>query len=479
MAHTTQAGRIELGGSTRELSSVLENNTRLAILDAGPLVTAPGVSGSVVYTSSGWLFECRAEIVPSGDTLLWFPANTPEYPTENSHYHGKMQKVNHLYQLRSTDGGTSWNEARPAFHIDYNQHGAIPLAPGRPDGYAAGRSGASNSGDAPTWSSGGSGSVRASGGNSDAISGSSDAHSGDPRPAPATPHRPGRVFMFGTQPLWVAFGRGSRENAPIGYRYSDDDCEHWSEVHVIRPVNDPEFRGMSVMRMTETAKGTWLLGSHEGDWSYKPLITCQYILRSDDQGRTWEVVPGARHGGWRLTSHGRMDEGRPIALADGRVLLMFRTPEGHLWQSWSEDDGRSWTDPAPSTLVHPDAPPMLFTLSDGKTLVAFHHNRFHDTNYTGLGGGKLEIMQDRAEIWFSTSANGGETWSEPRFLFTNAAQPDLDTPFRNYQCSYIDAVVRDGVINLFVPHRWQQVLHLRVAENELESMPTREELDLR
>jgi hypothetical protein len=284
--------------------------------------------------------------------------------------------------------------------------------------------------------------------------------------------------MFGTQPLWVAFGRDSRENAPIGYRYSDDDGEHWSEVHLIRPHNDPEFRGMSVMRMCETQKGTWLLGSHEGDWSYKPLITCQYILRSEDQGATWEVVPGARHGGWRLTSHGRMDEGRPIALADGRVLLMLRTPEGHLWQSWSEDDGITWTDPIPSSLIHPDAPPMLFTLGDGKTLIAFHHNRFHDTNYNGLSGGKLEIMQDRAEIWFSTSTNGGETWSEPRFLFTNAAEPDLDTPFRNYQCSYMDAVVRDGTLHLFVPHRWQQVLHLTVSESALARMPTAGELAL-
>ncbi len=466
MAHTRPATQIQLGGSTRGVSAVLGRNPGLSALDAGPLVIAPGVSGLVTYTSSGWLFECRAEFMPSGDLLLWFPANTREYPTQNSHYGGKMQKVNHLYQLRSKDGGKSWSEARPAFEIDYNQHGAIPFAPDRPDGYVAHRIGVGVDRNQRA--------ARVTAGASVAA----DVRSGDPRTAPATPHRPRRVFMFGTQPLWVAFGRGSRENAPIGYRYSDDEGQHWSEVHLIRPRNDPEFRGMSVMRMCETQKGTWLLGSHEADWSYKPLITCQYILRSEDQGATWEVVPDARHGGWRLTGHGRMDEGRPIALADGRVLLMLRTPEGHLWQSWSEDDGRTWSDPAPSRLIHPDAPPMLFTLGDRKTLIAFHHNRFHDTNYTGLGGGKLDIMQDRAEIWFSTSTNGGETWSEPRFLFTNAAEPDLDTPFRNYQCSYMDAVVRDGTLHLFVPHRWQQVLHLTVAEDALSSMPTRAELDL-
>ncbi len=39
---------------------------------------------------------------------------------------------------------------------------------------------------------------------------------------------------------------------------------------------------MSVMRMCETDAGTWILGSHEGDWSYKPLSTRQYVLRSSD-----------------------------------------------------------------------------------------------------------------------------------------------------------------------------------------------------
>ena len=28
------------------------------------------------------------------------------------------------------------------------------------------------------------------------------------------------------------------------------------------------------------------------------------------------------------------------------------------------DDGRNWSYPAPTPLVHPDAPPMLFKLSD-------------------------------------------------------------------------------------------------------------------
>ena len=109
-----------------------------------------------------------------------------------------------------------------------------------------------------------------------------------------------RIYCFGTQPIWDVYTRerGLYENAPIGYRYSDDDGHTWSKVRIIRPENDPAFRGMSVVRMCETDDGTWLLGSHEGDWSYKPLMTRQYVLRSEDQGKSRTLLPHSRHGGW-------------------------------------------------------------------------------------------------------------------------------------------------------------------------------------
>jgi hypothetical protein len=156
---------------------------------------------------------------------------------------------------------------------------------------------------------------------------------------------------------------------------------------------------------------------------------------------------------------------------------MARTPEGHLWQCWSEDDGKTWTDPVASPLIHPDAPPMLFHLSDGKTLAAFHHNRFHDTDYSGLSGGKEEIMQDRSEIWVSFSENGGADWSAPGFVFSTIVAPRYDTPFFNYQCSYLDMFLDGATVNLFVPHLWHQVLHLRIQEEELKKLATSADLD--
>jgi hypothetical protein len=379
------------------------------------LVTHAGLDGQVVHRTdkpvvfgvSGLILETRAIKTPGGDYLLMF--------AEGEHYGGHPGHVNDLIAYRSRDRGKTWEGPTVAFDIDYSQHGFCPLIPKGTK----------------------------------------------------------RIYSFGTQPVigMHTTERGQGENAPIGYRYSDDDGHHWCEVRLIRPENDPDFRAMFVMRPCETDAGTWLITPHEGDYSHKPMMSRQYVIRSADQGKTWTLLPGPRHGGWFLPQWNRMDEGRAINLGGGKVLLLARTLEGHIWAIRSEDDGQTWSDPAPTPLVHPDAPPMPFHLSDGKTLIVFHHNRATDRTYKSFGTHN-DGMADRAEVWFSTSIDGARTFSEPRFLFSNAAYPDRPGHWYNSQCSYLDMFIDDGVLNIFCPHRWQQALHLQIRETDLLSCAT-------
>lgn len=373
------------------------------------LLTSSAVHGQVVHRTKTRVLETRATITPNGDYLLMFP--------EGDHYaKSKGEKINSMMACRSTDHGKTWSAPTVAYDIPYGQHGFIPL----------------------------------------------------------TPKGTKRLYCFGTQPIpgkWT-WEDGKRENAPIGYRSSDDNGHTWSDVKLIAPVNDPDFMGMSVMRMTETDAGTWLIGSHLADWSVKPFTTRQYLLRSEDKGGTWTLLPGARPNGWVADGFSRMDEGRPLNLGGGHVLFMSRTPQGHLFTAWSDDDGKSWTKPAPSTLVHPDAPPMLFPLSDGRTLVAFHHNKVPVTGNGDLED-KAENMKVRSEIWASLSTDGGHTWTEPRFLLANVVTPNLKVAGFNSQCSYLDAFTENGVMHIFMPHRWQQVLHLTIKEELLAKLLTK------
>ena len=378
------------------------------------LLCAAAVDGQIVHRARhGSVFETRATITPAGDYLLMFP--------EGQHYGGaKGRKVNTLLAYRSSDKGRTWRGPTDAFQIDYSQHGFIPLIP----------------------------------------------------------HGSRRIYAFGTQPIPGSYDwqHGLHENAPIGFRWSDDDGRTWSKVQLIRPENDPEFKGMSVMRMCETPSGVWLLGGARrglvGETAPHPAVPAAHATIAVRPGRS---CPASGPMAGLPPASIAWTKAVPSRSAAAKVLLMSRTPQGHLFTAWSADDGRTWTTPAPSPLVHPDAPPMLFHLSDGKTLIALHHNRHAGTSYTGLTV-KMEGMKDRSEIWAATSADGGHTWSEPRFLLANAAVPDLGNAWCDYQCSYMDAFVDGRVLHLFMPHRWQQVLHLTLRESDLGKLPTRAEI---
>ena len=118
---------------------------------------------------------------------------------------------------------------------------------------------------------------------------------------------------------------------------------------------------------------------------------------------------------------------------------------------------------------------MLFMLADGKTMAAFHHNRYCSgpEAYDGLTPG---VFLDRGEVWVSLSRDDGHTWDEPRFVFAGALEPTFDAAFQNYQCSYVDAFTDDGVLHLFVPYRWERIVHLTLPEALLADLPTRREL---
>ena len=170
------------------------------------LVMNKHVHGQLVHVGGPprhMVFETRAVVTPRGDYLLMFPDGLHYgwYRTKEQLAAGKW---NDMIAYRSSDKGKTWQGPSKPFDVDFNHHGFVPLIP----------------------------------------------------------RGTSRIYCFGTQPIWGLFSieKGTYENAPIGYRYSDDDGFTWSEVRLIRPRNDPDFLGMSVTRMCETDAGTWIIG---------------------------------------------------------------------------------------------------------------------------------------------------------------------------------------------------------------------------
>lgn len=345
----------------------------------------------------------RPFVAPNGDMLVTLVAG--EY-----HYGGRSlaTKANDIFLYRSRDRGQTWDPPVKTPNV-YNQHAWVPLV--------------------PRHSFGGK-----------------------------------RIYVFYTYPTPGDFDGG--ENAGIAQRYSDDDGCTWSPPERIRPINDPGFQGMWCINATETAAGTWLIAPHEGKWTNGVPVTHLYVLRSEDQGKTWVCLPGKRPAGWQWKPARRMDEGRPIWLEGNKVALFSRTEEGHIWRSQSDDDGKTWSAFRPTSLIHPDAPPMIEKLGDGKRLIALHHNR-----YSGRGGFNHE---DRCELWVSLSDDGGTTWTSPRLLMVTATESTRKLFGRTFvNLTYSDTLAVDGRLHIFVPHLWRQVLHVRMKESDLERLPRR------
>ncbi|MBN2291680.1 MAG: exo-alpha-sialidase [Pirellulales bacterium] len=206
-----------------------------------------------------------------------------------------------------------------------------------------------------------------------------------------------------------------------------------------------------VPRATITPKGDYLvLFPHDrGQWY---------------QGKTWTLLPGKRPAGWHLKKFDRMDEGTVVSLGGEKAALFIRTAEGHIWESRTDDDGKSWSEAKPTTMVHPDAPPMIFKLGDGKTLISFIHNRY-DPKKPHFD------KAARNELWCSISKDQGRTWSEPRFVFAGATGGK-----HIHSNSYIDMFADGTRIHIFLGQYGRQLLYLNFDESDIAKFLTENEL---
>jgi len=94
-----------------------------------------------------------------------------------------------------------------------------------------------------------------------------------------------------------------------------------------------------------------------------------HLLRSTDGGVTWHhrsrITP--------LVNPSNASEGCPVRLANGRLHVVFRYPPDHrkVRQTWSEDDGLTWSEP---TILHDHVcgiVPAVHRLADGALMLVY------------------------------------------------------------------------------------------------------------
>ncbi len=217
------------------------------------------------------------------------------------------------------------------------------------------------------------------------------------------------------------------DGACVVFFHSEDEGNTWSRpIRVTPPGQDhaqlngtavrtssgriivPTYAGMRMAADPEAVKkqaggylrDQWIaVGAHDYDSGF--CWCCAYY--SDDEGRTWH---GNRDGEifiwdeeamtWNRTAEPTVEE-----VAPGHLLMFMRTELGRLYQSWSTDNGETWTAPKPTLLAAPNAPAQLKRIPSTGDLVCVWSQASEEDVKKGAGRSRLSTAVSRSQgtVW--------------------------------------------------------------------------------
>jgi len=215
------------------------------------------------------------------------------------------------------------------------------------------------------------------------------------------------------------------------YKVSRDGGKTWSEP--VRLGNTPNLTCRS--RPVALKDGSWLFPvyCHFGG---KEIVGTYVVLVDPGTGRQ-EQIPVTREAG---------DEISICEVEPGRILGLIRDNERPwLWQAWSEDGGKTWSQREPSELPSQFTPCDVIKLTDGRIACVFS-------------------FRERRNERLAISEDGGRTWNIEETLDVF----DATVGFRDR--SYPAAVALDGStvgVVLYETHPYPQGGRIWFAEVDL------------
>lgn len=214
----------------------------------------------------------------------------------------------------------------------------------------------------------------------------------------------GRLWLFFDQSMGFFDGRGGVW--AITTDNPDAAQPSWSEPRRI-------WNGATLNKPTVLANGDWLLPVslwdeskiRSGDAERETGLVMPKnlfpeldhlrranVMRSRDQGKTWEMLGGVR---LPWTDY---DEHMVVEKKDGTLWMLARTGMG-IYESFSKDGGLNWTEAVPSKkIIHIGARFFIRRLDSGNLLLV-KHGRDIDKKSSGRNDLTAFISKDDGKTW--------------------------------------------------------------------------------
>ncbi|NCO40148.1 MAG: hypothetical protein AUJ96_06385 [Armatimonadetes bacterium CG2_30_66_41] len=186
-----------------------------------------------------------------------------------------------------------------------------------------------------------------------------------------------------------------------------DDGKTWQDLNLLQDG----WCGC-IQDILQTSNGNVVVPGQELLYKEGRHATMPYV--SADDGKTWQRTRYLDIGG--QGDHAGAIEGTLVELRDGRLWLLLRSYDGFFYESFSGDQGMTWTDPKPSKIKSTGSPGKLKRLASGR--LVFLWNAIPNEGYVR-----------REQLSISFSEDDGQTWTPPQVIATNkggrVSYPDL------------------------------------------------------
>ncbi len=133
------------------------------------------------------------------------------------------------------------------------------------------------------------------------------------------------------------------------------------------------------------------------------------IFCSDDDGKSWYELSERQDIPFSHRSETGLQETCIYEHNDGRLRALSRTDMAFQYECFSEDNGKTWTEPEPNRFFSSPDSPLLMKKVCGKTLAVFNPI----PNYTTRDG---DLAWGRTPLVCAVSDNDGETFDRIYFL---------------------------------------------------------------